>query len=48
MVILICWLGTGVICFVIGYSVGHSDGWKDGYGQRDDECRMRRCKKGVR
>lgn len=48
MIIIISWLASGVIFFIIGYSIGHTEGWKDGYSQRDDEYRMRCRKKGIR
>ena len=36
----------GVLCllaYIVGYCVGRAGGWQDGYDQRSDECRMRRC-----
>lgn len=48
MVIVASAFASGLLCFIIGYIIGRAGGWQDGYNQRSDECRMRRCMKGIR
>ena len=46
MVIIISAFASGLVCYIIGFSIGFCDGIdigrKEGYNQRSDEGRMRR------